>query len=411
MRQPSLKASISPVELALVCPHLGDGGAQRVLTTLANTWARRGRKVGVITLYEFEDAYQLNPLVQRIMLHEEDNIAKREPQNSEAYDRFRRLEALKQRLSTKFPFIRKAGLYRFFFQKCLALRKVLREIQAPIVVSFIGSTNIMTILACKGLHKRVVISERNDPARDRLEFFWNRLRPRLYNHADIVTANSYHALNAMQRYVEQKKLAFVPNPLFRPEKYNGNLQVIEQNAPFMLAVGRLHPQKGQDILLEAFARLPKDLAHWRLIFLGKGQLKADLQAQAKQLGIAHRITWQGQVANLAEFYTAAKIFVLPSRYEGMSNALMEAMNYGLPVIVTNTCPGSLELVENGKTGMIVPAEDVSALAKSLALLAKDAPLRQKLGRAARQRMAEFELPRALATWEKTIGLLPVPTED
>ena len=100
----------------------------------------------------------------------------------------------------------------------------------------------------------------------------------------------------------------------------------------------------------------------------------------------------------------ATIFALPSRVEGTPNALLEAMSCGLPVIVSDGAPGPLELVQDGKTGLVVPVNDAPALAAALSRLARDGGLRDRLGNAARQRVSEHDLPRALASWETAIGL-------
>jgi glycosyltransferase involved in cell wall biosynthesis len=104
------------------------------------------------------------------------------------------------------------------------------------------------------------------------------------------------------------------------------------------------------------------------------------------------------------FYHAANFFVLPSRVEGTPNALLEAMSCGLPVIVSDGAPGPLELVEDGVTGLVVPVNDAAALAAALRRLASDGELRSRLGEAARARVSEYDLPRALAAWESVVGL-------
>ncbi|RMH88588.1 MAG: glycosyltransferase family 4 protein, partial [Calditrichaeota bacterium] len=244
----------------------------------------------------------------------------------------------------------------------------------------------------------------NDPARKVLERPWEMLRRKLYRYATLVTANSHGSLQALAAYVDPHKLAFVPNPLTPYRNHRNNYHDPLFKFPFILTVGRLHPQKAHDVLLKAFSYLPEHLKEWRLAFLGKGELKPTLQNEAQRLGIADRVEWYGQVQDPFPFYKAAKIFTLASRYEGMSNALMEAMSCGLPVIVSDACPGSLELVEHEKTGLVVPVDDPRALAEAITRLAEDPALRKRLGKAAQQRVADFEVSKALAAWEQTIGL-------
>jgi GalNAc-alpha-(1->4)-GalNAc-alpha-(1->3)-diNAcBac-PP-undecaprenol alpha-1,4-N-acetyl-D-galactosaminyltransferase len=112
------------------------------------------------------------------------------------------------------------------------------------------------------------------------------------------------------------------------------------------------------------------------------------------------------VASPSPFYRAASIFVLPSRYEGMPNALMEAMSYGLPVIVSNASPGPLDLVKDGETGLVVAVDDPSALAHAIALLGNSGALRKQLGDAGRRRVSVYELSKVMSLWERIITTAP-----
>jgi glycosyltransferase involved in cell wall biosynthesis len=221
-----------------------------------------------------------------------------------------------------------------------------------------------------------------------------------------VTANTRGALRDMGEFVEPGKLAFVPNPLAHA---NGNGHAHSENpapssSPFVLNVARLVADKAHEVLLEAFALLGDDLKEWRLALVGDGRLEGVLRARAGGLGIAGRVDWHGVVSDPYVYYRAARIFALPSRVEGTPNALLEAMSCGLPVVVSNGAPGLLELVEDGVTGLVVPVNDAAALAAAIRRLADDPQLCRRLGEAARARVAEYDLPRALAAWESVIGL-------
>jgi glycosyltransferase involved in cell wall biosynthesis len=274
------------------------------------------------------------------------------------------------------------------------------------VISFGSVANILTILACRKLGRRVVISERNDVADRRLQYPWEQLRAGLYKYADMVTANTLGALQTMQAYVDKEKLALVPNPLVHDENRTDTRRGLSFEAPFILIVAELNPLKAHDVLLESFARLSPRLSNWRLAIVGDGEQEKKLREQVKALGIAERVDWYGLVTNPFVFYRAASIFVLPSRSEGMPNALMEAMSYGLPVIVSNASPGPLGLVKDGETGLVVPVGDTLVLAKAIELLAKDAPLRKRLGDAARARVSEYNLSNVLPIWERIIATCP-----
>ncbi len=377
----------------IVCPHLGDGGAQRVAATLASAWSRGGLRVTFVTLFSAIDTVELDASVRLVALGDR---TRRKNWLAAAVRRLR-VEPVRNLLTALV-----AGLHGLHL--AVALRRVIQREAAPRVVSFVGSSNLIAIWATAGLSCRLVISERNDPARQLLKPPWSWLRPRFYDLADSVTANSRGALETMKAYVSPEKLHFAPNPLRAPPSGDSSRPVRDPDAPFVLIVGRLDEQKAHDVLLDALALATKTLPTWRLLVVGRGELEEPLRARAEQLGIGSRVTWCGQVDDPFVYYRAADVFALPSRHEGMPNALMEAMASGLPVIVSDASPGPLELVEHDKTGLIVPVNDAAALAVALESLANDPGTRERLGKAARERVSEYELPRALETWNRILEL-------
>lgn len=409
---PVLLRHLNPsADLILVCNSLDAGGIERVVSTLANAWNRQGRNICVVTLHDRRRFYSLDAGVQHVIVDRA-----RVTWLVELFKKLKlRLEGarlgkswLLTLLGGPLYHLFARNLYRLSFHLFLAyeawaLRRVLERVNSPVVISFGTSVNIMTLKASRGLGRRVIISERGNPERLLQMKIWNQMSRRLYGDADLVTANTQNALQKMGGFVDRKKLAFVPNPLV-PRNGNGSGNGYSKKAPFVLSVGRLVWDKAHDILLDAFAHLNNELSDWRLSIVGDGGLRGDLIMQAERLGIAKRVDWHGLVPDPHVFYSSASIFVMPSRIEGMPNALLEAMSWGLPVIVTDGAPGPLELVEDGRTGLVVPANDAAALAKAMLKLTRDHQMRVRLGAAARERVAEYHLPSALATWESVIGL-------
>lgn len=363
--------SLKSAEISLVISDLGSGGAQRVLTTLANAWAARGRRVCVITLADgMSDFFPLDPSIERRVaggMHDSRSL----------------LDAL-----------------RMNFRRIANLRRCLRDSGAPVAAAFVGTTNILTILSALGTGIRVVACERNDPARQSLGRMWDFLRRRFYRYADRVTANSRGVLDTLSKFVPASKLAYVPNPLaVFPPTIEG-----KAHPPTVLSVGRLHFQKGYDILLPAFAIAAREKPDWRLRILGDGPLREELRKLADNLSIADRVIWEGRAADPFPFYQSSDLFVLASRFEGMPNAMLEAMACGLPVIVTDASPGPLEYVEHNVSGLVTACESVDALADPLQRLMGDPALRERLGRRARERVADCELNSVLKTWEEILQL-------
>jgi glycosyltransferase involved in cell wall biosynthesis len=175
----------------------------------------------------------------------------------------------------------------------------------------------------------------------------------------------------------------------------------------LLSVGRLVPKKGYAGLIEALGRLPKDL-EWRLRHVGGGPLKDELQAQAKLLGIAERITWLGArpQETVLEEYRGADLFILNSRIaedgdrDGLPNVLMEAQSQRLAVIATNLA-GIPELVIDGETGVLVPPDDAPALAAAIEALLRDPDRRARLAEAGTQRVrSAFAMDRGIDDLER-----------
>jgi glycosyltransferase involved in cell wall biosynthesis len=175
----------------------------------------------------------------------------------------------------------------------------------------------------------------------------------------------------------------------------------------LLSVGRLVPKKGYAGLIEALGRLPTDI-DWHLRHVGGGPLKDELQKAAERLGIAERITWLGAKPQetVLEEYRGADLFILNSRIaedgdrDGLPNVLMEAQSQCLAVIATNLA-GIPELVIDGATGALVPADDVPALAQAIARLLTDPDLRERLAAAGYRRVRDlFAMDRGIADLER-----------
>ena len=358
-------------DVALVIGDLRGGGTQRVLTRLANDWATRGLRICVITLAgSASDKYELHPAVNRVAL------------NSVGASRTKIVALI-------------SNARRLF-----RLRRALRLTNAPVIVSFLTATNVLTILAAAGLAARVVVSERNDPEKQQLRWPWPLLRRWSYAYAHVVTANSRGALEWLRSFVPDSKLLLVPNPVSQPAAavcHSNRKKVI-------LNIGRLSHQKAQDILIKAYAEVIENAPDWRLTIVGSGPEKAQLHELASMLGIADRVRWIEWTDDVDSLYRSSSIFVLPSRYEGAPNTLLEAMGHGLPVIVTNASPGPLEYVVDDATGLVVSPDDVDQLVNALMRMATSDKLRQRLGASARSKVAQFDMVAVEEAWAEVLDI-------
>jgi glycosyltransferase involved in cell wall biosynthesis len=411
-------------DLLVVMPHLGAGGAQRVVTLLLNYWHRQGVKVSLLTLFPETDAFPLDAGITRCDYIPKEEASSGQTQLGKLY--FRMQEKLEEQREsgskaseriagaglTVLEWVRQARAYvlSHFFPLRITLasprvkwlRQRFEEKRPAVIISFLGGSNIQTLLAARDLGIKVVISERNDPALQRLDPPWQRLRPKIYPQADLVTANSVGALKHMP-YVPVHKRRQVANPLLIPPCPQGT----ERGHNRFVYVGRLIKQKAPEVLLAAFARIAGDLPNWRLDIVGDGDMRAELEASAKAEGLAGRISFHGQQPDVFPYLYAASVFVLPSRFEGMPNAMLEAMGCGLAIIISDASPGPLELIRDGQTGLVVPVDDAQALSAAMRRLGSDHLLRERLQQAALTVTDQMTLPQVAADWEDMIDSLGV----
>jgi glycosyltransferase involved in cell wall biosynthesis len=167
-------------------------------------------------------------------------------------------------------------------------------------------------------------------------------------------------------------------------------------------VGRLVPQKGFDLLIPAFAASAHRFPQWELVIVGDGPARAGLQAQIAAFGLTDRVFLPGRAGNIGAWYERAHAYVLPSRFEGMPNVLLEAMSHGLPVISFDCETGPGEIIRHGVDGLLVPPQDIKALAEAMAMLMGDDELRQQLGAGAVETRLRYALPTIEAQWRSLL---------
>ncbi len=155
----------------------------------------------------------------------------------------------------------------------------------------------------------------------------------------------------------------------------------------ILTVGRLAMQKGYFYLIDAISLLGSQHNDLMFVVLGDGRLRNKLLSYARKKGVADRIHFEGFVENVVPYLKSCELFVLPSLYEGMSNAAMEAMSYGKPVILTNV-NGARELVPDQDKGILIPPANAAAIAEAVIKLKNDPELRERLGREAARHVKE-----------------------
>lgn len=228
----------------------------------------------------------------------------------------------------------------------------------------------------------------------------------------IVNAASVKAKLLEAPFISEDRVAVIRNGVAAdgPSPTYGNpdpgfLRAIgaPEGAAVVGATGRLAKQKGFDVLLEAFDRVRRDCPQAFLVIAGEGHERADLARRIKRLGLAGCVSMPGFVEDMNSFYSALSLFALPSRFEGMPNVLLEAMAAGLPVVASDVS-GVGELVEDGITGCLVPAENSGRLAEVISDLLGSKERRKALGARARETVkAEFSVERMVGQLEALLA--------
>jgi glycosyltransferase involved in cell wall biosynthesis len=192
----------------------------------------------------------------------------------------------------------------------------------------------------------------------------------------------------------------IPNTVPEPAEAPAGL-----TEPLVLAAGRLTPQKGFDLLIDAFAEISADHPEWRLRICGRGPYRAALERQAMEKGVADRVTLAGQSRNLEREMAQASVYALSSRFEGLPMVLLEAMRAGLAVVSFDCPTGPGEVIEHERDGILVPNGDVSAFAHAMGDLMRDEAKRHRLGAAARVTAAEYSPAAVGPQWESLLTTL------
>ena len=414
-------------DLWVVLPHIGAGGAQKVGLLAAEHFAAQGFKVRVLSLrhghpikHAIPDGVELLDLGPDVEVGGNRSLI-------EWGCRFTTAQLIKL-----CRFLTLAGLqltWRWCEHKvqpdadawvtrllawCMEglgglryrrLRALLQQQRPKRVLALLTKTNILCSAAVWDLPIHLVVSERNDPRLQSIDRLWSRLRCVYYRRADVVTANTEGVLEALQAMGPWQRLALLPNPLPTALTLQDSHEPPVDREAEVLAVARLVPQKGLDVLIRAFASLPESVRDgWSLTLVGDGPELATLQALASDAGLRDLVHFEGFRSDPLVFMRRASIFALPSRFEGMPNALLEAMAAGLPSVVTDASPGPLEMVRNGHQGLVVPTDDVSAFAAALQKLMLDGDLRNRCGVAARTTLRALDWDVVESHWRSVLAL-------
>ena len=342
---------------------LMQGGAERVISILSHRMIDAGFQVEILVLRDKEIFYTFDPRVKI-------TVAEKETDS-------------------------KNLLKNLFF-----IRRYFRK-NADVILSFLAPFNVVALLTHTGLKSKIVVADRNDPRHIPSNPLVRKLRDFLYKFADGVVLQTTQNRAYFSGRV-QKKSVVIGNPVDLGEKKRIGLTAEKRQE--IVTAGRLMPQKNQPMLIRAFAAIAADYPDHTLILYGEGPEREKLEALAKELGVADRVKLPGAVKDLPDRIAGSELFVLPSDYEGMANALIEAMCIGLPCISTEVS-GAGDLIEPGKNGELIPVGDLEGLISAMRKLLSDRDLAAKYAAEATKVSDRLAVEKIMGEWLDYIATL------
>ncbi|WP_278852977.1 glycosyltransferase [Gordonibacter pamelaeae] len=347
-------------DIIFVSNALANGGAARVICELASEFSARGKRVGVAVYNRYEACeYAVAKGVQK----------EYGPQGAGAAAKARRLAWL---------------------------RGVAKRNPGACIVAFEYFVNMQTIIACAGLGNRLVVSERNDPARVGGGRGNDWLRERLYRRAAMLVCQTDDAAAHFSAKVAK---TVILNPVKEglPEPFGG------ERRHTVVSFCRLEKQKNLSMLLRAFSKFHRERSGWTLEVYGDGSERESLDALASELGLIGKVSLNRGRSDVHEAVLDAGMFVLSSDYEGLSNSMLEAMAIGLPTICTDCpCGGARMVIRDGENGLLVPVGGERELATAMTRVADEPGLAARLGAAAASVRERLSVMQIAGQWEEVI---------
>lgn len=355
-------------KVIFVIDSLIGGGAEKVMTVLANRFADTGIEVviGLINSKGITPVYSVATNIKIVDFSE-------------------------NKVSGKF------GLLKSIIE----LRRYVKNNDFNVIISFMMHVSLLVLLSCGNLKTPIVIRTANDPERELFSPFHKRMTRYLLPNAKGAVFQNQHQADYYDRYLRGNKYAIIMNPI------NSNpLWAIEKDysTKTIIAVGRLVEAKNYPLLIHAFANIYKHHSQWKLHIFGDGNKKEELTEIITALDLNDSIILTGFTKEIDKELHNASIYVMSSLYEGMPNALTEAMCMGCACITTDFSGGASEiLIENNVTGIIVENNNEEALSSAMSLVMNDVSLRTELGHNATQLRKQVDSKTIANLWLEYLG--------
>ena len=345
------------MKLTFVTSTLHAGGSERVMSLLANAFAQKGYEVEIVCINKHLVFYPIDEKVK--VWFAEDEV--------------------------KSPSILK---------KVFWLRNHIKNDRPDVVIAFMLEVYCVTLASLIGVSVPVISSERIDPhffGRAKGLLRWLLLRRTTHLVVQTVRIKDFYSAKL------QSRTTIIPNPV--TDKVFSLTPTLKQKR--IIAVGRLAYQKNYPMMFRAFAKVHHDFPDWQLVVYGNGPQKDEIRGVIERLGMEGHIILAGKSDHVVEEMNKSSLFVMSSDYEGMSNALLEAVCVGLPVISTDVS-GARDLITEGVNGYIVPVGNERALTLALSSMLSSPEKMDEMGRQSKALAPRFREEQIVGQWEELI---------
>lgn len=302
-------------------------------------------------------------------------------------------------LDSRVEFIAEENIFANYFTRrfiqVLQVRKKVKEINPDVVISFLTNQNVFSIIGTRFTKIPVIISERGDPNIN--VSILARLKYKFYNFAEGLVFQTEDAKRYFNKRIQNKSVV-IPNPVtsqgsYQPVNFTQRKNEIAYVARFEIK------QKRQDLMIKAFKKVADKYDDLKLTFYGDGPDMLIIKNMVEEYNLTDKVDFLGKVDEIPNTIRDSKMFVLTSDYEGIPNALIEAMSVGLPVIATDCSPGGAKLLINNKqNGILVSRGDSSEIAEAITYFLENPEIAEKYGNEAVKIKDTFSPQKIINSW-------------
>ena len=275
------------------------------------------------------------------------------------------------------------------------LKDYIKEIDPDIILGFLPEPSYRLLILKPFIKSPVIISDRNDPKIEYASLKSRTIMKFLYKRADGFVFQTDEARDYFCKKIQDKSIV-IANPVddrFLKTKYVG------YKSTEFINVGRLNEQKNQILLIESFKDVIKKYPNYKLLIYGEGSLKNELSMYIKDNKLNNNVKLCGNVDDIENILKDKKGFILSSKYEGMPNALMEAMAVGVPCISTDCpCGGPRELIKNNINGLLVKSNDKNELVSAMYKIIENDKMCKKIAMSAKKNMNNYSCDKIVSKW-------------